>query len=95
MTIEEAWLHMSPSLKREDAVFKLGWFQPSKEWFRSSLAKQMALFDTLNDNVLQALEQARQQGYLSPLVKLTLISKLNRELIGFRSFGTDTGAWGL
>ena len=65
MTVEEAWVHMPSSLKREDAVYKLGWFQPSKHWLRASLAERMALFDALNENVLQALEQARQQGCLS------------------------------
>jgi len=65
MTIEEAWIHVPAALKREDAMYKVGWFQPSKEWFRPSLAEEMALFDSLTESVLQGLEQARQQGYVS------------------------------
>jgi isoleucyl-tRNA synthetase len=65
MTIEEAWTHVPVTLKREDAMYKVGWFQPSTEWLRTSLGEEMVLFDTLNENVLQGLEKARQQGYVT------------------------------
>ena len=62
ITVEEAWNHVPASLKRADAIYKLGWFYPPKEWLRPNFAARMDLFDTLNEDVLKVLERARQQG---------------------------------
>jgi len=92
MTVEEAWVHIPASLKREDAVYKLGWFQPSKQWLRASLAERMALFDTLNESVLQASEQARKQGYFSVPPPGFAKLRLTQRLIG-NSLDADLLIW--
>jgi len=59
--VEEAW-HFTPSfLKREDAAYKLGWFEPPLEWYRDDLANDMQALEPLKETVLKLLEQARQK----------------------------------
>ena len=60
---EEAWHHTPSFLKKEDAVYKLGWFEPKKEWCRNDLAEEMKLLTPLKESVLKILEEARQNQY--------------------------------
>lgn len=66
---EEAWHYTPAFLKREDAVYKMGWFNPPQKWHRSDLAVDMAVIETLKEKVLHILEQARQQQF--PTINLT------------------------
>ena len=61
--MEEAWHYIPSSLKQEDAVFKVGWFEPKSEWCRNDLAADMELLNPLKESVLKILEEARKQQY--------------------------------
>jgi len=70
--VEEAWHYTPSSLKREDAVYKLGWFQPQEEWHQIDLAQDMQILDPLKESVLKILEEARQkQSYTLYIEYLT------------------------
>jgi leucyl-tRNA synthetase len=58
---EEAWLFAPKVLKKENAVYKMGWFEPKSEWYRSDLGKEKEQLDILKENVFQMLESARAQ----------------------------------
>jgi leucyl-tRNA synthetase len=61
---EEAW-HFTPQfLKREDAVYKLGWFEPQTQWYREDLNEEMQTLESLKETGLRILEQARQKQYI-------------------------------
>jgi hypothetical protein len=61
LSVEEAW-HFAPAvLKKEDAVFKLGWFEPKPEWSRDDLAIEMEQLDVLKESVFASLEIGREQ----------------------------------
>ena len=62
---EEAWNYTPAVLKREDAVYKMGWFSPPAEWSREDLASDMANLEPLKEQVLGILEQARQEQYVT------------------------------
>jgi isoleucyl-tRNA synthetase len=68
---EEAWHYTPPFLKKEDAVYKLGWFEPKVEWCREDLAEDMELLAPLKESVLKTLEEARKKQYTSMILKLT------------------------
>lgn len=69
--VEEAW-HYTPSfLKKEDAAYKLGWFEPKFEWSRKDLAEDIELLAPLKESVLKILEEARKKQYTSMIVELT------------------------
>lgn len=63
--MEEAWHYTPPFLKKEDAVYKLGWFEPKSEWCRDDLAADMALLAPLKESILKILEEARQNQFMS------------------------------
>jgi len=65
--VEEAWHYTPSALKREDSVYKLGWFQPQEEWHQIDLAQDMQMLDPLKESVLKILEEARQKQ-LAPLL---------------------------
>jgi leucyl-tRNA synthetase len=65
---EEAW-HFTPQfLKREDAVYKLGWFEPQTQWYREDLNEEMQTLESLKETGLRILEQARQKQYIPNLI---------------------------
>ena len=69
--MEEAWYYTPSFLKKEDALYKLGWFEPKVEWCRKDLAEDMELLTPLKESVLKILEEARKNQYTSMIVKLT------------------------
>ena len=70
---EEAW-HFSPAfLKREDAVYKMGWFAPKDEWCQPELARDMEMLEPLKERVLGILEQARQKQLLGNSLQADLV----------------------
>jgi isoleucyl-tRNA synthetase len=62
---EEAWHYVPSALKKEDAVYKLGWFQPKLGWYQDQLAADMKLLEPLREVVLKLLEDARKDKYIS------------------------------
>jgi hypothetical protein len=71
MYTEEAWHYTPKQLKREDAVYKLGWFEPQGQWYRENLKKDMQVLESLKDNALRILERAREKQYPSCIIRLT------------------------
>jgi hypothetical protein len=69
--VEEAWHYTPQFLKREDAVYKLGWFEPLSHWYRGDLHKEMQTLESLKENGLKILEQARQKQYIPSFNLLT------------------------
>jgi isoleucyl-tRNA synthetase len=76
---EEAWDFTPSFLKREDAVYKMGWFKPPQEWCRNDLAANMQILESLKEKVLGILEKARQKQYIrenfTDLDSLGILSK--------------------
>lgn len=70
--IEEAWHYTPSALKREDAVYKLGWFKPKLEWSQDQLAVDMKLLGPLKEGVLKLLEDARKDKYISRFSSFTI-----------------------
>jgi len=70
LSVEEAWVHTPDILKREDAVYKMGWFEPKSEWCNNELVRDMELLSPLKDAVLLLLEQAREKQYFLHYVVL-------------------------
>jgi isoleucyl-tRNA synthetase len=67
---EEAWHYTPLALKREDSVYKLGWFQPKPEWNQGQLAADMKLLEPLKESILKLLEDARKDKYISSSLHL-------------------------
>ena len=65
LVAEEAWHFVPTFLKKEDAVFKLGWFEPNPEWSRSDLAREVEQLDILKESVFKLLEFGREKKYTS------------------------------
>jgi isoleucyl-tRNA synthetase len=58
---EEAWHYTPEFMKPTNAVYKLGWFEPNKEWYRRDLASDTEILHPLKETTLKILEHARQK----------------------------------
>ena len=47
--VEKAWESVPAQLKSEDAVYKLGWFQPRDEWQNEEVADLIKLLTSMTD----------------------------------------------
>lgn len=64
LQVEKAWELMPTHLKSEDAVYKLGWFQPKEEWRNEEVADLIRLLNAVTDPTQLIMNTTLKRRYL-------------------------------
>ena len=61
--VEKAWELVPSHLKSDDAVYKLGWFEPKAEWQNEEVADMIKFLDGLQEPTQMILTQTLKRRY--------------------------------